>query len=145
MTQHNLSRRAVLALGGSAVLGASLVATSARADVTTLTAPQAHEAARTGEILLVDVRRPDEWADTGSGEYAVRIDMRDRDFMAQVRAARTSDNQPVAVICRHGIRSRQMTRQLAAANISPIIDVPEGMLGSAAGPGWVARGLPVVR
>jgi len=145
MAQINFSRRGAMMLGGSAVLSTCLIASAAHAEITTLTAPEAHAAAGRGDILLVDVRRPDEWATTGSGEHAVRIDMRNSDFMDQVRAARASSTQPIAVICRHGIRSRAMTRQLEAAGFDQIVDVPEGMLGSEAGPGWVARGLPVVR
>lgn len=37
-----------------------------------------------------------------------------------------------------------MTERLRAAGFTQIIDVPEGMLGSGAGPGWLKRGLPVV-
>ena len=35
-------------------------------------------------------------------------------------------------------------RSLRQAGYSGFIDVSEGMLGSARGPGWVATGLPVV-
>ena len=36
-----------------------------------------------------------------------------------------------------------MARRLSEAGFTQIIDVPEGMLGSAAGPGWLALDLPV--
>ena len=51
---------------------------------------------------------------------------------------------PVALICARGARSFRVTLQLAAFGITDIVDVPEGMLGSAAGPGWLSRGLPTV-
>ena len=35
-----------------------------------LSPPQAHALATSGQITLIDVRRPDEWASTGSGEGA---------------------------------------------------------------------------
>jgi hypothetical protein len=38
-----------------------------------------------------------------------------------------------------------MSARLAEAGFTGIVDVPEGMLGSSAGPGWLARDLPVVR
>lgn len=116
----------------------------ARAETATImTPPEALSAAASGAILLVDIRRPDEWQSTGIAEPAVPIDLRDSDFIDQLRAARQSNSQPIAVICARGVRSARMTRRLAEANIGPIIDIPEGMLGSNVGPGWLARGLPV--
>jgi len=35
-------------------------------------------------------------------------------------------------------------RVLEKAGFTRIVDIPEGMLGSSAGPGWLARDLPVV-
>lgn len=112
----------------------------------TLTAPQAHAAALEGEVLLIDIRRPGEWARTGIGEGAVAIDMRRADFETEL-LIHTEGNtaRPVALICARGVRSRRMTQRLIAAGFTRIIDVPEGMLGSGAGPGWLSRGLPVVR
>jgi rhodanese-related sulfurtransferase len=111
---------------------------------TVMTPPEAYAAANSGGILLVDIRRPDEWAQTGVAVNAVRIDMRDGDFIDKVELARASAVQPVALICARGVRSRRMTHRLHEANIGPLIDIPEGMLGSDAGPGWLARKLPIV-
>lgn len=111
-----------------------------------LSAPEAHAKAVAGEIILVDIRRPDEWESTGSGEGATRIDLRVDNFAARVQEAADGDlNAPVALICARGVRSARVSNQLIAAGFTNIIDVPEGMLGSAAGPGWLARGLPVVK
>lgn len=110
-----------------------------------LTAPEAFDQTARGEITLIDIRRPDEWARTGSGEGAHRIDLRDDDFAARVQAAASGDlNAPVALICARGVRSARVSNQLIQAGFTNIIDIPEGMLGSAAGPGWIARGLPLV-
>lgn len=109
-----------------------------------LTPQEAHAAAAEG-LLLIDIRRPDEWARTGIGERAIPIDMRRDDFEAEVLKAAGSDTaRPIAVICARGVRSRRMTARLTKAGFTSIIDVPEGMLGSGAGPGWIARGLPLV-
>ena len=129
---------ALAATGGAA---AYLAPTAAE---TVMTPPEALEAARAGDILLVDIRRPDEWADTGVPEGAVPIDLRRDDFAEAVTAARASDEQPVALICDSGVRSSRTTVSLDEAGIAPIIDIPEGMLGSFAGPGWLERDLPVV-
>lgn len=111
-----------------------------------LNVKQAQLAAQAGEIILVDIRRPDEWAATGIGKGAVPIDMRRSDFV-DVLLAQTGGktDTPVALICARGVRSAHMTARLKAAGFSQIIDVPEGMLGSGAGPGWLKSGLPVVK
>jgi rhodanese-related sulfurtransferase len=109
----------------------------------------AAEAARrvaAGEITLIDIRRPDEWADTGSGAGAVQIDMRRDDFVAALTTAVGGNRDaPIALICARGVRSARLANQLAAAGFTNIINVPEGMQGSSAGPGWIARGLPLAQ
>ena len=144
-----LSRRTFLITGGVAAVGAGAFFAAPQVLVRpaeaagAMTAQEAAEAAAAGEILIVDVRRPDEWAATGIPKHGVGIDMRDADFLAQLAALRPTATTPVALICARGVRSARMTRRLEEAGIAPIIDIPEGMLGSSAGPGWVARGLPV--
>ena len=111
-----------------------------------LSADEAHAKAAASEITLIDIRRPDEWAATGSGAGAHRIDLRAADFADRVREAAGGNlDAPGALICARGVRSARTANQLIAAGFTNIIDVPEGMLGSAAGPGWLARGLPIVK
>ena len=111
-----------------------------------LTVTEAHEKVRTGEIVLIDIRRPDEWAQTGIAEGAVPIDMRAPDLGARIDAALGGDrDRPVALICHSGVRSRHLSAAMAGAGFTRVYDVGEGMAGSSRGPGWVARGLPVER
>ena len=141
----------VVGLGGAAGITAyanpnlfyTLITEEIDGDV--LTAPQAHAAATAGDITLIDIRRPDEWAKTGSGEGAHRVDLR-RDDFAEVLLGLTNGDKaaPIALICARGVRSARTANRLADAGFTNIIDVPEGMLGSAAGPGWLARDLPLV-
>lgn len=135
---------AVIATGGAvAAQWFNILADNESA--TALTPGQAHQAALAGDVILVDIRRPDEWASTGVGEGALPIDMRRPDFEAALLAAAVSDrSKPLALICARGVRSRHMAERLRAAGFTNIIDVPEGMLGSGAGPGWLRGGLPVV-
>jgi len=106
---------------------------------------EAHRQALSGDILIVDIRRPDEWQRTGLGQGAVPIDMRRKDFVdALLTEQMKRGGLPVALICARGVRSRRVAFALAQANVGPIIDVPEGMLGSRAGPGWLKRKLPLV-
>ena len=146
-----IARRGLL-LGAVAVLGVTAVAGTrwfnVGAEVTgsDLSAPDAHAAATGGEIMLVDIRRPDEWARTGVGEGAVPIDMRRKDFVDALRAEMAGRaDRPIALICARGVRSARLSARLTDAGFTNIIDVPEGMLGSGAGPGWLKRGLPVVQ
>lgn len=110
----------------------------------TLSAEEALEKARAGEVILVDIRTPAEWRATGAPEPAVLADMQSRQFGETLLAALEGDRgKPIAVICRSGRRSAMVARQLKSAGFSAVYDVPEGMSGSGAGPGWLARGLPL--
>lgn len=142
---------AVLVLGGAGFVaadGRNLLYSALTEEVlgATLSPDQAHAQAVAGQITLIDIRRPDEWARTGSGEGAVRLDLRRDDFVSVLTTLVSGDlDAPIALICARGVRSARTTNQLVAAGFTNIIDVPEGMLGSAAGPGWLERGLPLVQ
>ena len=149
-----LTRRAFLA-GGVAALGTgvffaaggqnlfySLITEASAAE--TLDPPTAHRMAGAGKITLVDIRRPDEWAKTGSGEHALRLDLRRDDFIAELDRLLDGDRSaPLALICARGVRSARENNKLIAAGFTNVIDVPEGMLGNRTGPGWIKRGLPL--
>ncbi len=110
-----------------------------------LSVQEAHARAAAGDILLIDIRRPDEWRATGIGAGAHPIDMRRDDFTDALTliARQNGGDRPIALICARGVRSARLANRLADAGWERIIDVPEGMLGSAAGPGWLERDLPV--
>ena len=105
----------------------------------------AYAAAIEGRITLIDIRRPDEWAATGIAQGAIPLDMRDPEFAQKLLALVPDPNARIALICARGVRSRHLAGQLTEAGFTNIIDVPEGMLGSGAGPGWLAAGLPVTK
>ena len=99
-----------------------------------------------GEIVLIDVRRPEEWAATGIAAGAVPIDMRDPAFGTKLDAALGGDRSaPVALICHSGVRSRVVAEAMHRAGFTDVYDVGEGMAGSVLGPGWLRSGLPVER
>lgn len=111
-----------------------------------ITPDQAHAMALSDRAVLVDIRRPDEWARSGIGEGAIPLDMRRPDFIqALSEIVGGARNRLIILICAGGVRSRWMASRLAEAGFSHIIDVPEGMQGSRAGPGWLRRGLPTVK
>lgn len=118
----------------------------AEIDETSLSAPEALDAAETGSLALIDIRRPDEWARTGVPQGAIPLDMRRDDFVtALLMLPGIEKDTPIALICARGVRSRRLAARLTDAGFTTILDVPEGMLGSGAGPGWIARGLPVTQ
>ena len=107
---------------------------------------EAYTKSRDGEILLIDIRRPSEWRQTGIAESAQPITMHQeiRQFVKQLKAVQVqAGNKPIAVICATGGRSAFLQRTLPKFGVKNIIDVSEGMLGSTAGDGWLKSGLPV--
>lgn len=107
---------------------------------------QAHRLAAGKQAILVDIRRPDEWADTGVGQHAVRIDMEDPQFLAKLDAVMGNDRtRPVALICRAANRTRVVQKALIQRGYTQVLNVEGGMSGNDADKGWIARGLPVVR
>ncbi|EBA14359.1 hypothetical protein RSK20926_17372 [Roseobacter sp. SK209-2-6] len=111
-----------------------------------LTPAEAYRKALSGDLTLVDIRTPQEWRSSGVPVGAVQIDMRREDFFVALEEALGGRRDaPVAVICARGGRSARMSLAMKDAGFSKVMDVPEGMLGSRAGPGWIAGNLPVAR
>ena len=138
------SRRAVtgLLIGGSCV--AAAYAFSDTAVSVPITPDEALRRIRGKSLVLIDIRRPDEWELTGVATGAAPIDMRADDFLEQVdRLVAGNKAAPIALICARGVRSRRMAAKLKTAGYTGVVDVSEGMLGSAAGIGWIDRGLPI--
>jgi rhodanese-related sulfurtransferase len=110
----------------------------------TLSAPEALEKSRAGEVTLIDIRTPREWRQTGVAEGALRIDMTRRTFVQEILEAVGGDKDaPIAIICRTGNRTTFTQKALRERGFSNVYNVKEGMAGSGAGPGWLRRGLPV--
>ncbi|MFK7751353.1 MAG: rhodanese-like domain-containing protein [Sedimentitalea sp.] len=103
----------------------------------------AHKSVTSGDVMLIDIRRPDEWKRTGTPQGAHLLDMRREDFASVLTEIAAGDtDRPIALICARGVRSARTSLRLSAAGFTNIIDVPEGMLGSRAGPGWLKQNLP---
>jgi rhodanese-related sulfurtransferase len=123
----------------------SVFAQTAVADVAIMSAPAAFEAVQNQEMVLIDIRTPEEWDETGVAQGAVALNMQSRDFGAKLSAIFAA--QPSAtfgLICATGGRTSYVVGILEQNGITGVIDVSEGMLGNSTGEGWIARGLPVV-
>lgn len=113
-------------------------------EVQHLSAEEAYEQAKAGELVLIDIRRPDEWAETGIPAEAIPIDMRVQNLGARIDAALDGNrDRPVALICHTGVRTHYLSTAMAKAGFTAVYNVSEGMAGSDYGPGWLKKGLPV--
>ncbi len=93
---------------------------------------------------MIDIRRPEEWRQTGVAQGAQRIDMRRPDFaQAVLQSVHGDPNAPIGIICRTGNRTTHMQKAMQEAGFTQVYNIREGMAGSGAGPGWIHRGLPV--
>ncbi len=114
----------------------------------TLSAPDAYAMVQSGKLTLIDVQRPDEWKNMGIAQGALHIDMSstqgEAGFIQQVSDKVQGDKRTsIALISQAGNRSENARQTLSAAGFTHVYNIKEGMRGSSAGPGWIARGLPV--
>lgn len=133
-----------VALLGAAVL---LLLTTAIgfADTRMMTAPDALAASDRGEIIILDIRAPSEWAETGVAQGAFPVTMHSPEFGANLSAIiNQSHGKPIALICATGGRSSYLASVLSENGLTNVIDVSEGMFGNDTAKGWIARGLPIV-
>lgn len=118
---------------------------AAFAETPILTAPDASERVASGEFVLLDIRTPEEWKETGLADGAWPVSMHMPDFPQQLREilARFGPDQ-IGLICATGGRSSYVTKVLEQNGIHGVLDVSEGMFGNGQSVGWIARGLPVI-
>lgn len=113
-----------------------------------LLAPDARRLVVAGGLTLIDIRTPEEWRQTGVAQGAKRVNMVHpggaEGFVAAVLdEVDGNKGAPIGLICRTGNRTGQVQKFLQAQGFTQVYDIAEGMAGSAAGPGWLQRGLPV--
>ena len=139
-----ISRRHVVT--GLLVAGLTLSAASSMAIAgnPTMTAPEALKEAKEKKVVLIDVRHPMEWKETGIAVDAVPISMHQGGFLAKLDKAIGGDkNKKIAVICATGARSAYIQKELLKRGYPNVVSVAEGMVGGPNGKGWIPRGLPV--
>lgn len=110
----------------------------------------AHQQAVADMRMLIDIRTPEEWRQTGIPQGGVTADFNALSeqgvFVDHVLGMVGGDKtRPIALICARGGRSGRAVTMLEEAGFSDIRDVHEGMLGNRDGPGWIAGGLPTLR
>lgn len=132
------------------VLGAGLTVGQAAAEGGIIAADRALDRARAGEVVLIDVRRPSEWRQTGVPAQARQVTIHGpggmAGFVAAMRKTVGGDlDRPVALICARGGRSTRAQDALMQAGFTRVLNVKEGVLGGPNGTGWIKRVLPLER
>ena len=97
------------------------------------------------QVALVDVRRPEEWRETGVVEGSQKMTFVDEsgrlvpNFLQDFQR-RYAKDQPVALICRTGNRTDVLARHLIKEmGYTQVYNVRDGIMG------WLADDQPVVR
>ena len=87
-----------------------------------------HDEARrllaTGEVTVLDVRTPGEYAQLGHIPQAWLLPV---DLMASAPAVLPKDDRPVLVYCEHGVRSAAASHLLSAAGIDRVLNLAGGL------------------
>jgi len=111
-----------------------------------ISAPQAFERSKQGSLLIIDIRTPEEWRETGVIPGARRADFyRGPNALLKSVLEMVDGNKdaPIALVCHSGSRTIQAQKFLQAQGFTQVYNLREGMGGSAAGPGWLKRQLPL--
>ena len=85
-------------------------------------------------VQIVDIRQPDEWAETGVPLGAVLIPLAELEARAPLELAK---DRPVFVICNSGNRSRTGAQILIDLGFPQVFNVDGGIQA------WLAAGYPV--
>lgn len=118
-----------LALAATSI---SVALGSAHADVEKISVEDAFKKVQTGEIVLVDVRTPEEWKNTGLplDSHSITVDADKplrKDFLQKIRGAVYGDtSQPIALICRSGNRSGKVAEALQKQGFETVYNVEGG-------------------
>lgn len=95
-----------------------------------IAAPGAAElsAAAAQDVLLVDIRRPEEWRATGVLPEALLLTYEGTDGFLAALAPHLAAGKPLALICRTGNRTSRAASELGQRLDVPVIDIAGGML-----------------
>ena len=133
MTRRALLAGIVLALAASRVSGQSGQAA--------LSPREARDAAAAGRLLLIDIRTPAEWADTGVPPGAIRLDAETPGFEVRLAGLRLDNpGKRIGLLDRTGGLSVSVQQKLAGRGWRDLVAVRGGMLGQG---GWLAEGLAI--
>lgn len=106
-----------------------------------ITASEALESANAGTLVLIDIRAPEEWADTGVPQGALPLDAESSGFEVRLAGLRLDHpGKRIALIDRSGALAVSVRQKLTGRGWRDLVSVRGGMLGP---DGWLAQKLPV--
>src|SRR5258707_3221417 len=97
---------------------------AAKEAVENVTAEAAQPLVAAGQVRVLDVRNPDEWASLGTIPGAILLPT---DLIACAAATLPRDGAPILVCCEHGVRSRMAARFLADVGFPRILNMTGGV------------------
>lgn len=111
-----------------------------------ISAPQAFEKMQSGDLVLIDIRSPQEWKESGIAISAIPLSIHEKGFLEGLEKIKLENpGKQIAMICATGGRSARIQEELEKRNLGTVIDVSEGMFGNSRGEGWLKRGLPITK
>ncbi len=106
--------------------------------ISELTVNEAHDLVQKGKVILIDVRRPDEWETTGRPQGARGVTLQDPEFVDKVlKIAGDKKKSALAMSCRTGMRSMEGAKMLGVAKFTNVANVTGGFVE------WENQGLPI--
>jgi len=126
MQRRSLLIGGFLVVSGGASWVLAQVATSVP-DNLSREAPSGQTLSADKSTLLVDIRRPDEWQQTGVIDGALLVTYTDAQSFLRTVAPHLKPGQSLSVICRSGNRSSRASRQLAEITEAKVVDIQGGM------------------
>ncbi|ABM61145.1 rhodanese-like domain-containing protein [Halorhodospira halophila] len=78
--------------------------------------------------VLIDIRRPYEWQQTGVVEGSVQLTFSNPDSFLEALEPHLEAGTPIALICRTGSRTQQAGRMLARHLDVPVINIEGGIV-----------------
>lgn len=133
-----MQRRSVFWVGGAAILaavgavlafgGTGLAQSGTGPSGVRLDAVAGADLVGDPDILLVDIRTPEEWQQTGVIEGALLITYTGPDRFLQAVRPHLQPDQTLALVCRSGNRTSRAARQIAGLIDNPVLDVQGGMI-----------------
>ena len=130
------------------LLAVLLIFAPAALSQTVVSPDQALQLARGDRVTIIDIRRPDEWHQSGlpagTERAMVRLSRGPNEFLHKIAKLTQGDkSKPIALICTAGVRFGYAAKLLASRGYTQVMDISEGMLGNGHGAGWLARDLPI--
>lgn len=134
-----MNRRSLIA--GAAVFLLPCLARAQNA-LAAMTVGDVREGLQAGRLLLIDIRTPAEWTDTGVPAGALKLDAESDGFEVRLAGIRLDNpGKRIVLIDRSGGLSASVQAKLAGRGWRDLAVVRGGMLGPG---GWLAEKLPVV-